>query len=139
MLAGIEAAAEAWGADWQRADGRIALPVSAGLHRGSVVGRLSIEPAAAGCRLVLAVEERRWHLRGNAVALLLLAAAGGLAVILWPFFPSLLPLVPVGLLLSVSAWFLIVSRLTTASPQDFLSLAAELAASPPEEGEDPAR
>jgi len=111
------------------------LPVSAGLHRGRVSGRLRLEPAPSGCRLVLTVEERAWRLRGNAVALLVLAGAGGLVTVLWPFFPRLLGLAPIGAILALSAWFLVLSRLTTSTPEDFLALAAELATHPPEEGE----
>lgn len=135
MLAGVDAAAAAWGAAWDRHAGRIELPVSAGLHQGRVAGRLQLERADSGCRLVLTVELRSWRLRGNAVALLVLAAAGGLTTVVWPFFPQLLGLAPIGAILALSAWFLVLSRLTTNSPQDFLSLAAALAAEPAAEGD----
>jgi hypothetical protein len=131
LAAGIEAAAEAWGAEWEREGGRLDLPVSAGLHSGRLTGRLRVEPAASGSRLVFTVEARSWRPRTHAVALLVLAAAGGLVTVLWPFFPSLLGLAPVGAVLALSAWFLVISRLTTNSPEDFLALAAELGSEPP--------
>jgi hypothetical protein len=133
LAAGIEAAAEAWGAAWEREGGRLDLPISAGLHSGRLKGRLRVEPVASGSRLVLTVEARSWRPRTHAVALLVLAAAGGLVTVLWPFFPGLLGLAPMGAVLALSAWFLVISRLTTNSPEDFLALAVELGSEPPGE------
>jgi hypothetical protein len=121
-LAAVAAAAAAWGAEWTAGGGRLDLPVSAGLRHGRLVARLWTAPAAAGCELVLRVEERSWRLRAPAVAILAVAAAGASATLLWPFFPALLPAVPFGLVLAVGAWFLVISRLTTSGPEEFLEL-----------------
>ena len=47
---------------------------------------------------------------------------------IWPFFPGLLPLAPLGAIVALSGWFLVVSRLTTSTPDDFLRLVADVAA-----------
>ncbi len=52
-----------------------------------------------------------------------------------PFFPDLFQLLPFAVVLSLAAWFLVVSRLRSSGPEEFLgdladSLAAELAAEP---------
>ena len=53
---------------------------------------------------------------------------GGISAVLWPLFPErLLPFVPLGLVMAIGAWLLIVSRLRSAGPQDFLDTVAELA------------
>lgn len=124
----MEKAAEAWGAEWSRSGGRLVMPVTAGLRDGRLAGRLWVEPAAAGSAVVLRVEERTDRLRTRAVALLVLAAAGGLIGMLWPFFPALLPFLPLALVLVVGAWFLVISRLTTSGPEELLELVRELAA-----------
>lgn len=132
-LAAVERAARAWGAEWSRQGGRLELPVSAGLRYGRVSARLWTEPAAEGTEVVLRVEERAYRLRSPAVAVLVIAAAGALTGMLWPFFPALIPFVPLGLVLAVGAWFLVLSRLTTSGPEDFLELVQEIASAGPEE------
>lgn len=132
-LAAVSQAAEAWGAEWSRQGGRLAFPVSAGLRYGRVVARAWVEPASEGSQLVLRVEERAYQLRTQAVVVLLIAAAGALTGLLWPFFPALLPLVPLGLVLALGAWFLVISRLTINGPEDFLELVRDFATRSPDE------
>lgn len=120
---------EDWGGRWQPGidGGRLELPVTAGLRRGVLAGRLAVARDPAGSRLVLEVEESRWELHRSAVAVLALGAAGALAVTLWPFFPGLLALAPVGGVLAFVAWFLVVSRLRTSGAHEFLE---QLSAAP---------
>lgn len=119
-------AVERWGAEWDAAAGSLDLPLAAGLRSGVARGWLSIEPRTGGTRLRLSIAERVYWLRWNAVVVLLLAAAGGVLCGLWPFFPGLLPLAPFGAILALLGWFLVVSRLATNSPEDFLETVAEI-------------
>jgi hypothetical protein len=52
--------------------------------------------------------------------ILLVAVAGGLLTVLWPFFPQLMNVAPFGALLALGGWFLVVSRLRTSGPDEFL-------------------
>lgn len=132
VLAEAARAAGDWGGLWHPAidGGRLELPVTAGLRRGVVEARVAVAAVGGGSRLDLEVESSRWELHRSAVMVLLLGAAGALSVTLWPFFPSLLSVAPVGGILAFVAWFLIVSRLRTSGPEEFL---AELAAADVEE------
>lgn len=134
-LAAVGTAAEAWGADWQRGieGGRIGLPVAAGIRRGIARGQIRIERAGAGSRVWFRTEETVFYVQTAAVAILALAAAGGALTVVWPFFPALLPLAPLGAIVALSGWFLVISRLTTSTPDDFLRLVGEIAAG---DGED---
>ena len=127
-LAAVERAAELWGAAW-RADGwggRLELPVTAGLRRGVVRGRLSVVEAADGSRVLFTVEESRHTLNRAALGVLLLGGIGALAATLWPFFPALLAVAPLAIVLALSAWLLVASRQGTSGPDDFLELVATL-------------
>ena len=64
---------------------------------------------------------------------ILFGAAGGLILTAWPFYPVLIPLTPVGVLLSLAAWFLVASRVKTRAEGEFFELVAELLA---EEGDE---
>ena len=122
----IAEVAEIWGADFTRdgLGGVLLLPVTAGVRHGVVHGRISVEPDRDGCAVHFAVEEEQYRVRLGVVVVLLLGALGGLSMTLWPFYPPLLQLVPVGLILSTVAWLLVVSRLRSTGPNDFLALVA---------------
>ena len=123
-LAAVAAAAESWGAEWQpRIDGgHLALPVLAGIRHGVVRGRVRAEGRpGGGSRLAFVPEEARYGLNTSAVAILVLAGLGGLLTVLWPFYPSLLAAAPLGAVIALSGWFLVVSRLRTSGPDDFLA------------------
>jgi len=143
-LAAVARAAEDWGAQWRRhaRGGTLALPVLHGLRRGWVRGPLAATPAGEGTALTFTPDEREEHLHGTAVVILLFSAAGAVLTVLWPFVPGLLPLAPFGALLALGGWFLVVSRLRTSGPGDFLELVAHHAraagAAPPEPGASPA-
>lgn len=89
-------------------------------------------PSSGGSRLELAVEERHYRLRTAALAILLLGAAGTLVATLWPLFPRLLGLVPLGIVLALGAWFLVVSRLRVAGPEEFLQQIERAGSAEPE-------
>jgi hypothetical protein len=134
VIAAVARAAEAWGADFERQEtgGRLRLPFVAGLRRGLVSGPLSVEPIPDGSRVVFRAEESAHSVQTSAVALLLIAAAGGLLTVLWPFYPKMLPVAPFGALLALGGWFLVVSRLRSSGPDEFLAaVAAEAGGAPP--------
>ena len=117
-------AAEAWGAEWQRQGngGRLYLPVNAGVRRGVLAGTVSATESGDGTQLTYRVEESRYRLRWNAVVVLLFGLAGGVAAMLWPFFPQLLAFVPLALGLALAAWFLVVSQVRSTGVEEFLEL-----------------
>lgn len=138
-LAAVAGAAEAWGAEWQQdsAGGRLTLPIAAGIRHGLAIGRLAVEPsatAAGGSRLRWQLEESRYVVQTAPVAILVFAAAGGLLTVLWPFFPGLLPAAPLGAVIALSGWFLVISRLRTSGPEEFFDLVAEMAGEDAEPG-----
>lgn len=137
-LAAVGEAAEAWGADWQRGieGGRLGLPIAAGIRRGLARGQIRVERAGAGSLVSFHTEETAFYVQTAAVGILVLAAAGGALTVAWPFFPALLPLAPLGAIVALSGWFLVVSRLTTSTPDDFLRLVGEIAAGEDEDDED---
>ena len=118
----VERAAEEWGADYGLEEGkaRIALPVRAGLRQGVVQAEISAETSEDGTRLTLHEVRSFWKVQTSAVVVLLVSAAGGVVAFLWPFFPGLIPLAPFGAVLALSGWFLVISRLQTSRPADFL-------------------
>lgn len=131
--AALAAAAEAasdWGAELEPASAegrRFRLPVTAGLRRGWMSGRLSAEPLPGGSRLSMAVETSEYRVQAAPAVFLLLGATGGLVLILWPLYPRLLRLAPFAVVLALAAWFLVLSRLQVSGPREFLDLVAMVA------------
>jgi hypothetical protein len=70
------------------------------------------------------------------VVVLIFGGAGGLIVALWPFFPGLMPLLPVAVVLALAAWLLVVARLRSSNPGDFLKVVAEIDNPPSNANED---
>jgi hypothetical protein len=131
---GIDAAAEIWGAGWDGEAGTLELPLMAGMFHGHLSGTITLEEISAGeTRLHLETRERIYRLRVNVAVVLLMSLLGAVLALVWPFVPALLPLAPIGVILALSGWFLVLSRLVTNSPEDFLDLAAQLAIRPDEE------
>lgn len=130
----VRQVAAEWGAELEETAAGIlvVLPVVAGLRRGLMRGRLEVVDAtgsgAPGCRLILRVEDAELRLHAAAFAVLALAGAGGLLACLWPFFPRLLPLVPMALVLAVAGWLLVGARLRNSGPEEFLAAVAARAA-----------
>lgn len=135
-LKAVEKAAEAWGADWQRGidGGRLDLPLAAGIRHGLAKGSLAVERRGEGSSVSYRTEEAIYVVRTAPVAILAMAGAGGLLTVIWPFFPALLPLAPLGGIIALSGWFLVVSRLSTSTPDDFLRLVAQIAEEPGDDG-----
>lgn len=134
VMAAVMRAADAWGADFERQEtgGRLYLPFVAGLRRGLVSGPLSVEPIPDGSRVVFRAEESAQYVQTSSVMFLLIAAAGGLLTVIWPFYPQILPVAPFGALLALGGWFLVVSRLRSSGPDEFLAaVAAEAGGAPP--------
>ena len=132
-LAALTRAVEGWGAQIEAtADGRrLVLPVVSGLRKGLVAGPVTIEPLPEGSRVVFRAEESHLVVQTAAVAILLLAGAGGVLTVLWPFVPQMLPVAPFGALLALGGWFLVVSRLRTSGPDELLAaVAAEAGGAP---------
>ncbi len=135
VLTAIKDAAEDWGASWEpsgggtAAGGTLHLPVVAGLRRGFQEGRVVVEDGAGGKKgagdvlsVRFQVERQSYRLWTPAIALLLVAAWGGVMSVIWPFWPHLLRFVPIGLVLAFSAWFLIVPRLRNEGAEEFLGM-----------------
>jgi hypothetical protein len=134
VMAAVTRAADAWGAEFEQQGlgGRLHLPLVSGLRRGLVSGPLSVEAIPEGSRVVFRAEESTHDLHTSSVAVLLLAGLGGLLTVLWPFYPQLLPIAPFGAILALGGWFLVISRLRTSGPDEFLAaVAAEAGGAPP--------
>ncbi|HYO13958.1 MAG TPA: hypothetical protein VE685_12250 [Thermoanaerobaculia bacterium] len=129
-LAAIRQTAEDWGAEFVRegSGGRLRLPVIAGLRRGLLTGPVTVEPSNGGARVTFHPEEAVYSVQTPAVVILLLAVFGAVFTVLWPFFPQLLVVAPFGAVLALGGWFLVVSRLRTSGPEEFLEAVAALAA-----------
>jgi hypothetical protein len=123
-FAALNRAAEEWGAELRKEQGAswLHLPVVQGLKRGLVSGPVRVEPTEDGARVVFQPRESRLYVQSTAVVILLAAIAGALLTVLWPFFPRLLPVSPFGALLALGGWFLVLSRLRTSGPDEFLGM-----------------
>jgi len=134
-LAVLRQTAEDWGARFEPSGtgGRLDLPVLAGMRRGLVSGPVEVQPAGGGSRLVFRPESAVYHVQTAAVVILLVATAGAGLVLVWPFVPGLMAVAPFGAILALGGWFLVVSRLRTSGPDDFL--AAVVAEGPHSPGE----
>src|SRR5215213_3655300 len=132
-LAAVGQTAEDWGAEFVREGegGKLHLPVIAGMRRGLLTGPVTVEPAGEGSRVVFRPEETIYYVQTQAVVILVLALAGALMTVLWPFNPKLLAVAPFDALLALGGWFLVISRLRNRGPEDFLEAVAA-------QGKDPA-
>jgi hypothetical protein len=90
-------------------------------------GELAAEPIPGGSRLSLRVEGSEYRLRLAPISFLVLGGLGGLVLILWPLYPALLRLAPLGVVLALAAWFIVLSRLRVSGPEEFLGLVAAIA------------
>lgn len=127
-LRSVATAADLWGASWRSgsSSGTLLLPVVRGLRRGVERCHVSVSRAGSGSELELTVEESRLEVNRSAAVVLVFGGLGGLIVALWPFFPALMPLLPVAVVLPLVAWLLVVARLRSSYPEDFLKLVGEI-------------
>jgi hypothetical protein len=125
-LSALRRTAEDWGAEFQPqgSGGKLHLPVVAGLRRGLVSGDVEIRPAEGGSRVVFRPESSIYYIQTASVVILLLALFGAGLTFLWPFFPELIAVAPFGAILALGGWFLVVSRLRTSGPEEFLAAVA---------------
>ncbi|MFL6202393.1 MAG: hypothetical protein ACJ76J_24755 [Thermoanaerobaculia bacterium] len=138
-LAALRRAADDWGAELRKEQSGLwlYLPVIHGLRRGLIAGPVQAEPAGDGSRIVFRPEESDLALQAAPVIVLLLAVAGAALAMLWPFFPRLLPLSPLGAILALGGWFLVLSRLRTSGAEEFLGMVGvEAEAGPPARAEE---
>jgi hypothetical protein len=130
-LAALARTAEEWGGDLEplepleRADGGgsaplLRLPVVAGLRRGWVSGAVTAVAVEGGARVTFHEQDGESYVHAPAVAVLAIAGLGGLLTVVWPFYPRLLAVAPLGAVLALSGWFLILARLRTSGPREFL-------------------
>jgi hypothetical protein len=129
--AALASEAEAWDAEWRPGidGGLLALPVVFGLRRGVAVGRIAIERLDdERVRIVWTLEESRLVLQRSAVMVLSVAAVPLVGTLAWPFYPPLLAFAPFAAISGFAAWWLVVSRLRTSGPEDFLGELARAAA-----------
>jgi hypothetical protein len=142
VRAHLEQVATAWGAELEPEDwgGKLALPVVSGLRRGVAFGRVTISPldgGEGGSRVVFRPEQVDLYLNVAAVAFLVLSLAGALLTVIWPIFPKLLPIAPLGALLALGGWFLVISRLRNSGPREFLETLAVVGAEARKAREEP--
>ena len=114
---------EDWQGEWTASGegGELRVPVEAGLRRGFLHARATATSADRGSELAIEVIETRWWIHRTAAALLLGAAVPAIAGILWPFFPAVAPLVPLGLVLAVASWLAILARLRHRGAAEFVA------------------
>ena len=86
---------------------------------------MTITPNEDGCTVALEVKAAAYSLNWVAVSILAVGAGGGSLLLLWPLFPDLLALAPLGAVAAFSSWFLVAARLRTSSPEDYLQALAE--------------
>ena len=123
-LAALRRAADGWGAELRKEDSDLwlYLPVVHGLRRGLIAGPVQVEADGSGSRVVFRPEESELRVQIASVVVLLVAVAGASLTVLWPFQPRLLPIAPFGAILALGGWFLVLSRLRTSGPEEFLGM-----------------
>jgi len=124
-LAGL---ADDWAGEWTpgKSGGRLALPVVFGLRRGELAGNVELTALAAErSRLVWTIDRSELAVDRASVAILVLALLPTLGSLLWPFFPTLFALVPYAAVFGLLAWWLVVSRLRSQGPEEFLAALAK--------------
>src|SRR3954451_16892261 len=125
-LSALRQTAEDWGEELQPggSGGKLPLPVVAGIRRGLVSGPVEVQKAEGGSRLVFRPEESTYYVQTPAVMILILSVLGAALTVLWPFYPKLIAVAPFGALIALGGWFLVVSRLRTSGPDEFLAAVA---------------
>lgn len=121
--------ADMWGGAWEAFDktsGKLGLPVSAGLRRGWVEGDVRIEADPKGGSVLTFEEDHAAYRVDRASVMILVAAAlGCLVTLVAMFLPKLLPLLPIGILLAIGAYLVVIARLRNSGPEEFFEAVAE--------------
>ena len=128
VAAAVAETAAAWDAAWSPGGdgGRLELPVVFGLRRGVVSGAVELgRLGEARTRVVFTPESSRLVVERASVAVLSFAAIPLVVTVAWPFWPALFPLVPFAAVTGLVAWWLVVSRLRSRGPEEFLAALAE--------------
>ncbi len=133
----LKQAAEEWGGQWEvSADGgELWIPVSAGLRRGYWRGDVLFAPSPSSpgrIRLTAAAKDLELHVNRGGALILLVGAAGGIVAVLWPFFPALLEIGPMALVLAIAAWLLVSSNFRNSGLEEFLEAVDGIAESEPQ-------
>ena len=105
------------------------LPVLAGLRMGKLRIELAINPDGSSIDWQVTDAIYRFHRQG--LVAVAFGAAGGLVAMLWPFFPRLLPLAALGLVLAVVAWMMVGSRVHYRDVIAFWQEVHDLVTEPP--------
>lgn len=128
-LQAVEDAAEVWGAEWHRdgTGGSLVLPVTAGIRLGMIEGAVRGERQGDRSKLHFEVARTQYRVHVAALVVLLLGAAGALLTVVAPLVPPLLELLPIGGLLALLAWFLVVARFRSRNTADFFALVEQVA------------
>ena len=126
----------------EEAAGRLRLPVAAGIRRGVLDGELWLGSAATGSaeaadgedgppeqstRVEFRPRDSVYFVDTKIAVVLAISALGGLLVVVWPFLPpseELAQIVPLGVVLALAGWLLVVSRLENRGVEEFLDLLA---------------
>lgn len=119
---------ERWGGAWDAHDahsGKLGLPVIAGIRRGWVEGDVQVESCAAGSKVRFEQDHSAYTVDRGSLMILVAAAIGCLFSLLAIFFPKLLPLMPVGILLAMGAYLVVIARLRNSGPEEFFESLAE--------------
>ncbi|MBZ0111720.1 MAG: hypothetical protein K8J08_04600 [Thermoanaerobaculia bacterium] len=126
----VDEAADAWHGSFDSGAEDLVIAVRAGVRSGRLRARLTLAGDDRACHLSLTPRGTQYQLQTAVVMLLLISALASLPLMLWPFVPRLLPMLPIALVLSVGGWFLVVARLQNHGPEEFLETVALLAESP---------
>lgn len=137
----VSAAAQSWGGEWQNDGalaGKLILPVSAGVRRGWIGFEVSAQggesdetpEGESGSRLELRQAQEHLHVDRATVAVLVTSLLGALLFLIVPFVHRLLPLLPVGFILTVAGWLFVVARLRNSGPEEFLEQVRETVPEP---------
>jgi hypothetical protein len=132
----VAEAAEDWDASWEPnggAGGTLQLGALAGLRHGELtIDVTATDAAAGGSELALQVASERWRLHGTAAGLLAVAGAGAVTTLLWPFVPAVAPIAPMGAVLAIGAWLVVLSRLRHVGFAELVADLQERLEEPPE-------
>jgi hypothetical protein len=136
-------AADAWRAEWDPGGapggvgtGRLRLPVTAGIRYGVIDAEVSVEPVVASraggvgkqgeeiTEVAFRPLSSLYFVNTTVLAILVFSALGGLLLVIWPFFPEagLDRVAPLGVVVALVGWFLVVSRLENRGPEEFFEL-----------------